>query len=51
MNTPAHTPHMEPTLGLRAVIFFGLAYMGPLIGIGTLTYPTPCVGPGDDGVD
>jgi putrescine importer len=27
-------PHMEPTIGLRAVIFFGLAYMGPLIGIG-----------------
>ncbi|MDV3128953.1 APC family permease [Mycobacterium sp. 21AC1] len=26
--------HMEPTIGLRAVIFFGLAYMGPLIGIG-----------------
>jgi amino acid transporter len=25
---------MEPTIGLRAVIFFGLAYMGPLIGIG-----------------
>ncbi|HEX7823752.1 MAG TPA: APC family permease, partial [Mycobacterium sp.] len=28
------TPRMEPTIGLRAVIFFGLAYMGPLIGIG-----------------
>ena len=25
---------MEPTLGLRSIIFFGLAYMGPLIGIG-----------------
>lgn len=27
-------PRMEPTIGLRAVVFFGLAYMGPLIGIG-----------------
>ncbi|MET4432897.1 MULTISPECIES: APC family permease [unclassified Mycolicibacterium] len=34
MNQPASTPHMEPTLGLRSVVFFGLAYMGPLIGIG-----------------
>jgi amino acid transporter len=25
---------MKKTLGLRAVVFFGLAYMGPLIGIG-----------------
>ncbi|HMM94052.1 APC family permease [Phycicoccus sp.] len=28
------TPQMKQTLGLRAVVFFGLAYMGPLIGIG-----------------
>ena len=27
------TPHMKKTLGLRAVVFFGLAYMGPLIGV------------------
>lgn len=27
------TPRMQKTLGLRAVVFFGLAYMGPLIGI------------------
>lgn len=27
------TPRMAKKLGLRAVVFFGLAYMGPLIGI------------------
>ena len=25
MNQSASTPHMEPTLGLRSVVFFGLA--------------------------
>ena len=28
------TPHLQPTIGLRSIVLFGLAYMGPLIGIG-----------------
>jgi putrescine importer len=34
MSNSVGTPHLQPTIGLRAVVLFGLAYMGPLIGIG-----------------
>lgn len=36
MVDSASAPHMEPTIGLRAVVFFGLAYMGPSSALGYL---------------
>jgi len=34
MSNTVETPHLRPMIGLRSIVLFGLAYMGPLIGIG-----------------